>query len=293
MLKKSLPVICAAAVLLAAVLIQPVRAAAESVLSIFRVEAVRTINITVTELQEIAGFMKAHALAESGPEDRLEEALSSIRAQTKPLASISEFDAFPVRLPAALETETPSLSAVEARTDTAALDTAKLNSALSELGAATLVDGGLNGASVSVTLPPAFFAEYEDVVFIATQTVTADAPDDVLNALKSAVLSIPGIPDTLRAQLAPISPKTRDVYLPVIEGLGRTVDLGGATGYLYSTGELARVLSMLPQTADSAAVGRLQEANATALVWTNGGVLYCLIGDMSDSALAQIARTVR
>ena len=216
-----------------------------------------------------------------------------IAARTKELTSVRDFTAFPFSLPTALKSETPKLTAVDSKTETVALDTVKLNAALQKLGATASVDAGLNGTTVTVTSPPAILAEYPDVVLAATQTVSVDAPDAALSSLKNAVLSVPALPQDIRAQLLPISPKTHDVYLPVVEGLGREIDLGSATGYLYASADLARVLAMLPQTADSTAIQELQGANKNALVWTKNGVLYFLAGDKTDGELAQIARSIR
>lgn len=302
MFKKRFIVLGVVAIVVCSILIPPVRAAAESALSIFRVEETKTIRITVSDLEDMMAFMKNEGAAlkpgagapdeQALPED-VTELMERVKSEVRTLTDIREFNAFPFTLPAALKGETPTLSAVESQTQPITLDTAKVNETLKKLGATTLLDVSLNGTEFSVSTPPFIVAEYDDVILAATQTARIDAPDDVLSGIKSGILSIPAIPEALRAQLAAINPRTRDVYLPVIEGLGRETDLGGATGYIYASGDLAQVLGMLPGFADDAQLAQLQSENASVLIWTRDGVLYCLAGALSDSALSQIARSIR
>ena len=58
MRKKSLVMLGAAVLLVVAILLPPVRAAAESVLSVFRVGDAHTITITVADLQEMSDTLK-------------------------------------------------------------------------------------------------------------------------------------------------------------------------------------------------------------------------------------------
>ena len=296
MFKKKFVILGAVAVMVCAIFIPQVRAAAESALSIFRVRDTRTIRISVNDLGDMLTFINDKKMAVQQGDD-MEEILSQIiknaEPEVKTLSDVRDFKAFPFSLPAALKDETPALSAVDSQAASVILDTEKLNAALTGLDAAALLDSSLNGTEITVNTPPAIMAEYEDVQLAATQTVYIDAPAAAMNSLRSSFLSIPAIPDGLRTQLAAIDPDTRDVYLPVIEGLGRETDLGGTTGYVYSSGDLAQVMGMLPGFADDAHLTQLQNENAAVLIWVKNGVLYCLAGEMSDSALSQIARSVR
>jgi hypothetical protein len=282
------------AVIICAILIPPVRAAAESVLSVFRVADVKTIRISVSDLQDILTFVenKGPSDQETEAEDILAQLMEKAEAGIRPISDAGEFTAFPFSLPSALKAETPELYAADSQSQTVTLDTAKINTALTELGAATLLDSRYNGTAVTVSTPPAVIADYDDVTLLATQTLDVDAPDDVVKGLYAGFLSIPAISADLRAQLAAIDPTSQDVYLPVIEGLGREISIGGTTGFVYSSDALANVLSMLPGFADDASLTELRDENASVLVWLKDGVLYCLAGEKSDSELAQIARSI-
>lgn len=295
MFKKRFVIPIIAAVIACTVMIPPVRAAAVSVLSIFRVADTKTITISVKDLQDMLAFVEDHntAIPEDPELQLLPRLIEKVESEVRSLSGVSDFTAFPFSLPPALKDETPALYAVGSQAVSIVLDTDKINTELSALGAAVLLDSSLNGTAVTVSSPPAVMAEYDDVILGATQTISIDAPENALNSLYKSLLSIPAIPDNLRAQLAAISPKTRDVYLPVIEGLGRETSLGGTTGYVYSTGGLAQVLDMLPGFADDAQLQELRDENVSVLIWVKGGVLYVLAGAMSDSELSQIARSIR
>lgn len=292
--KKRYYLMIIAVLLVGVIFIPPVRAAAESALSIFRVADTKTISISVGDLQELLEYAKTLEEPDTAEYEALmQEFMDKAESQVQSLSDAYEFKAFPVKLPDALKDETPALYALDAQEQTVTLDTEKINGALTRLGAAALVDSSWSGTAVTVKTPPVFFADYGDVVLAITENIFIDAPDAVLGNLKSAFLSLPAIPENLRAQLSPIDPKTRDIYLPVLEGLGRETDLGGTTGYVYSTPDLAAVLGMLPDFAGEEELSQLREENASVLVWSKNGALYVLAGQLSDSALSQIARSVR
>jgi hypothetical protein len=298
MFKKRFAVLIAAALFACVLFIPQVSAAAESVLSVFRVAEVKTISVTVNDLQDMMTYARQHGdtqkeAAQTEIGAALHQLLGKAESDIKPIESIRDFTAFPFSLPTALKDETPKLYAAGTQAQSVTLDTSIINAELKELGATTLVDEKYNGAVITVSTPAAAAASYADVMLAETQNIVIDASDDVMNNIWSAIMSIPAIPENIRAQLISIDPRTRDIYLPVIEGLGREIDLGSTTGYLYSSGSLAQVLGMLPDVADAKTLAELQNAGASALVWTKDGVLYYLAGEKTDSELAQIARSIR
>jgi hypothetical protein len=296
MLKKRFVLPAIAALIACTILIPPVRAAAESVLSVFRVAEVKTIRISVQDLQDMVTFLEqegADKIKESGSNEILEQLMGKAEAAIRPLSDISQFNAFPFSLPSALKDETPELYSSESQTQAVTLDTGKINEELSALGAAVPVDSIYDGTVMTVSAPPVIMAKYSDMLLAATQSIYLDAPDDVISSLYASFLSIPMIPENLRAQLAVINPQTRDVYLPVIEGLGRETSLGGVTGYIYSSGDLAQVLGMMPGFAGDEQLEQMQGQNASVLIWLKDSVVYFLAGNQSDSELSRIAGSIR
>lgn len=305
MLRKKLVLSGAVAVAVACVvLIAPVRALAESALSVFRVADTKTITISITDLQDLMTLVKDHQAAldtadqaakpsaESSGADAHAAMTEKAQEAVKPLDKARDFTAFPLNLPTTLKSETPKLFAIESQTKTVTLDTDKITQALTKLGATVSVPSSFNGTQITISTPPAAIAEYANVTLVATQGVATSAPEGVLNSLWSAVLSIPSIPSDLRAQLAAIDPQTRDIYLPVIEGLGRSVDLGGTTGYIYTASDFKQLLTTLQALSNDKLTAALESSNASVLLWTKSGVLYCLAGSVADSELGQIARSI-
>ncbi len=296
MFKKRFIIPAVAVLLICAIMIPPVRAAAESMLSVFRVADVRTIRITVQDLQDMVTFMDREgtaAIEDAEAQEILTRLMEKAESEVKTLSDARDFTAFSFSLPSALQDETPALYAAGSQSETVTLDTVKINEALSGLGATALVDSSYNGATIIVNSPPVIMAKYSEVLLAATQSVYFETPDDVLNSLYTSFLGIPALPENLRVQLAGIDPGTRDVYLPVIEGLGRETSLGGVTGYVYSSGDLAQVLGMMTGFAGDEQLAQMRSENASVLIWLKDGVLYFLAGEKSDSELSQIAGSIR
>lgn len=298
MKKKNIAIFVAVAVLSGSMFIPSVQAAAESALSVFRVSDAKTITISVTDLQDIANNVKQlkagmkddKTIGETGPQDSV-NSQKAVKSAVKPFASIKDFTAFPISLPHD-NAGTPKLSSITSSSKTITLDTAEINADIAKLNG-NPISGGLNGTKITVNTPPAAIAEYPGFTLIETQGVSVTAPGDALNTLWSEFTSQPMIPADLSSQLAAIDPAGRDVYLPVIEGLGRGTDLGVTTGYFYSAKDLAQVAALVPSLAPASEVTKLQNENASALIWVKDGILFTLAGNQSDSELSRIARDIR
>ncbi len=270
-----------------------------SALSAFRVGDAKTIKVTLADIEESMNYFKGFAdkFKDQDFNDQdlqnydAKEAIEHEKLQVKELSDISEFTAFSFNLPKDLKGETPSLYATDSQSNTIVVDTAKINDELSKIGVTNLLDNNYDGSEITVNVAPSIAAHYNDVDLFATQGVYLDGNDEVINGIWNSMLNMPFLSENLRSQLSNIDVKTRDVYLPVIMGLGREVSLGGVTGYIYSTQDMRQVVSMLPEGL-TVKYGDDNEREGSALIWTKNGVLYCLVSDKSDSELAQIARSI-
>ena len=297
MKKKNIAILAAVAVLAGAMFIPLVQAAAGSALSVFRVSDAKSITISVTDLQDLANDVKqlkagvedSKTVGETGSKDSNSQ--KAAKSVIKPLASAKDFTAFPISLPRT-DAGTPKLSSVASGSKTFTLDTAKINAELAKLKGDP-ISSSLNGTKITINTPPAAIAEYPGFTLIETQGVSVTAPGDAVNTLWSEFTSQPMIPDDLSSQLAVIDPASRDVYLPVIEGLGRATDLGVATGYIYSAKDLAQVAALVPSLVPADEAAKLQKENTSTLIWVKDGVLFTLAGNQPDSELSQIARSIR
>jgi hypothetical protein len=298
MKRKTIATLAVAAVLAGSMFIPPVQAAAESALSVFRVSDAKTITISVTDIQDMVNYAKQLKSGVSGDKSTGETGSKGSVSPRKtaesilnPLADPKDFTAFPFSLPRNNQ-ETPKLYSIASGSKTFTLNTAEINAELAKLQA-NPISSSLNGTKITVNTSPAAVAEYSNFTLIETQGVHVDAPSNTVNTLWNEFTGQPMIPADLKSQLVAIDPTGSDVYLPVIEGLGRGTDLGMTTGYIYSAKDLAQVTAIIPGLATSSELTKLQGENASALIWIRDGVLYALAGNQSDSELSQIARNIR
>lgn len=301
MKKKTLTGIVAAALIAALLFIPAVQSLAVSVLSTFRVGETKTILISPGDLEALAKTLEAHKQrAESATDAPIANAKESRahkaqpEAQPRALSSASEFTAFSFDLPLDLRDQTPTIHAMDSHSETIAFDVAAVNEKLAAAGSQTRIDTRFDKTNITITTPPAVMATYEDVALYATQGPDIDAPADLKTALWSAIVELPEIPAGIRSQLREIDPQTRDIYLPVISGVGRETQIGAITGYLYTMADVEALHATLPETfqweKDAPKSGEKQLASV--LIWTKDGVLYALFGEKDDAELSAIARSI-
>ncbi len=275
-----------AAVLTLTITVPQVQAFAFSALSVFRVGDAKTITITIDDITLMAEQAKESITSGmKNPKEHISgtENGSIDKSDYKTLSNASEFTAFNVKLPRELNDQKPELFATDVMDKSIEMP---------------------NGESISISLSPSFIAKYENVVFMATQGMNNDMNQELKTEMWQKLLAAPILTDNIRSQLAAIDPNTKDIYLPVITGISREVDLGGSTGYLYATSDMQSIMGALPTELTAGFSNKMNEAvsaegtqsehkNMNVIIWTKGGVLYILVGDLSDSELAAIARSVR
>lgn len=312
--------------------VKPVQTFALDALSIFRVNDVKTIEITVADLQEGAqnfASLKEKAKSLEGVETfdhSFIQVLAKEKPEVKTLASAKEFEAFRLRLPKELQAQTPTISAIDPHAINFSINTEATNEMLKAFTGSVLLPNTLNNVEMSMNIPAAALVTYPDVLFFATQKPALEAPTEAKEALREFSLQFPLIPSNLQQQLAAIDIESNDIYLPVLVGLGREIDLGGRIGYIYTMSDLQGFTQSLPTDLQQptaqhddmkhefdkkhqaelseeqlAAMEEMHEKfkedmpnleNASVLIWTKDGVMYGLIGNQTDAALSKIARSV-
>jgi hypothetical protein len=322
--------------------VKPVQSLALDVLSIFRVNDVKTIEISITDIQE--GMQKAAVLKEDLKGQKFEhkspfKIISEPKHEVKSLKNAKEFKAFKLRLPRELESEKPEISAIDASEMQFTIDVNAANEILKAVKSQKLLSDKLNNVKLTLKTSAAAIAKYEEVLFFSSQNSYLDAPESAKQDLRNVILDSGLIPTNLRSQLAEIDVNSSDIYLPVLVGFGREVDLGGKNGYIYTLSDLKSLTGNLPEgmgtsekhpkvTKDSklpavhtvkaddmtqkfiqkygeAKFTAMKEAfkksseempnmdQASVLIWTKDGNLYCLIGNKTDKELSEIAKSVR
>jgi len=239
-----------ALMLVLTIFISPLQTLALDFLSIFRVNDIKTIEITIADLEE--GMQTISYLKKDFMEQEVEHnppinIVSQTQHEVKQLAEVEEFDAFRLHLPRDLASQKPEISAVDSSKVTFMLDVDAFNELLKALNSPKQLSGSLKDVEMTMVFSAAVYAKYDDVLFLATQKSYLDAPEAAKKELRDVMLNLPIIPVNLRKQLEEIEQDSSDIYLPVLAGLGSEVDLGGKKGYVYSMADLKALTEITSQ----------------------------------------------
>lgn len=250
-MKRKMSILASVVLMLALItFVKPVQTLALDALSIFRVTDVKTLQITMADLQE--GMQTLTNLKEEFKGKTLEHK-SPINVVSQPqhkvtkLNKAEEFKAFKLRLPRELAAQTPEISAMDASKMTFTLNVEAGNELLKALRSAKQLSSNLQDVEMSMVSSAAVYAKYDDVLFLATQKSYLEAPQAAKKELRDVMLDLPLIPTNLRQQLAEIKEDSSDIHLPVLVGFGRKIDLGGENGYIYTLSDLKGLTETMPQ----------------------------------------------
>lgn len=230
--------------------VKPVQSFALDALSIFRVSNVKTIEISMADIQE--GMKSISKLKEDlkGKTFNYEpviNVISETKHVMKPLKEANEFEAFKLRLPKALESENRKISAIDPVEMKFTVNVDAANEMLTDLNSQRKLSNKLNHVELKMKSAAAAFVQYDDMLFFATQKSYLDGPQAVKGELRDVLVNLPLIPSHLRDELSDIDENSSDIYLPFLQGFGREVDLGGKSGYIYTLSDLNSLTSTLPE----------------------------------------------
>ncbi|OEH84506.1 hypothetical protein BHU72_09890 [Desulfuribacillus stibiiarsenatis] len=217
--------------------VQPVQTLALDFLSIFRVNDVKSIKITLADLEE--GMQTISNLKKSFDGKEFEHkplinVVSKSEHEVSKLTDADDFDAFKLRLPRDLESEKPEITAVGSVSTTFTIDVDASNEVLRMLNSSKQLSDNLRNVELTMVSSDSAYAKYEELLFFATQKSYLDAPKALKDELHNVMTNLPIIPTNIRQQLAKIEQDSSDIYLPVLVGFGREVDLGANNGYIYT-----------------------------------------------------------
>lgn len=276
--RRTWPVASAAAALaLGSLAFSPVRAAAASMLQIFRVQQVQVVQVSPAD---VASIQKALQSAGSIVDIR---GLARVRViQATPPATVSLAAArqevgFPLAVPSALPPGyTLSQVRVQSptRVDFSHLQVAAINRLLTSLGSRELLPAAVGGASIDLSIPSAAELHYSSasgntirVGETLTPTLSVPAGVDV-NAVRQVLLNLPFLPPSLRSQLQAVSDWQDTAVIPQVPGVSAPVMVGGAQGVFIQTHD--------PE-------------GDVALVWLSGGVVRVVEGVLTEAEANSIA----
>ncbi|MDF2557458.1 MAG: hypothetical protein K0R71_1286 [Bacillales bacterium] len=315
--------------------VKPMQSIALDALSMFRVNDVRKIEITFADIQE--GMLKYESLKENLKGKTFEDKspfimVSEPKHTTKKIKNAKDFEAFKLRLPLDLESEKPEITSINETNMKFKIDVEAANEYLKAIKNPILLSNDINNVDLTLKSPASAIVKYKELLFFATQKTYLDAPEQVKKDLRSAIIDSGFIPMNLKKQLSEIDVNGSDIFLPVLVGFGKEVDLGGKNGYIYKVSDL-EALSKIAESVKGKSgtpiaseethlfenentkkfiekykesnFAAMKEAhmkatkdmpnmeNASVLIWSKDGILYGLVGSKSDKELTNLARSVR
>lgn len=286
----------AAVLVVASFALPPVRSAAASLLQIFRVQRVQTVTLSETDLQSVSAALKkgGHVDLKAFGDAWIDGAAS--QPETVTLAQAQAALDFPVKLPSS-ESAAPTLLLTHAQTYQFKLHVAAINDALTSYGSEDKLPVALDGKVFSVKVPPILVAQYP----VPAGTSTASwpsrnsgvyvgqarspeliVPDGVDTAqLRSVLLNLPFIPQSVRDQLAAIQDWQSTLIIPNVDGTAHDVTIDGVAAIVVTPKSAVRDLrSKLAPLADSATV-----------IWNDGGVVRAIGGPIDEETVLGLAKS--
>jgi hypothetical protein len=277
--KKFVAVACAALVITAGVTIQPVKAAIESALSIFRVENVKGVNVTLADIQDIQNKLA------SGQGDINLDKMGSIKMEGghKKVASKEEvrnLSDVPVAFPAVFNNETPKVSIVEPASVDFTLNVKNVNQTMKAFGANKVLPDKLDGKTFNVSFASQVTMKYtinnKSITIMQTKTPEIKVPSDVnVDEVYNAVVDMPILPKDLQAQLRSIKDWKNTLYIPVVESEMKEVDINGVKGYM------------------SLSKGNSENSTEAFVIWFDKGIYRAVSGNIDSNEALNIARSMK
>lgn len=277
--RKFAAAVCAALLVIVCITVQPVKAALASALSIFRVENVKGINVTLKDVQQIQQKLS------SGQGDISLDKMGSIKMQggqkrTSSQEDVKKLSDITVTFPSTLSSVTPTINVVEPRTIDFTLNVKNVNQIMKTYGASKLLPDNIDGKTFKVDFASQVVMNYsindKSISIMQTKSPEITVPEGVnVDEVYNAVVEMPVIPQNLQSQLKSIKDWKSTLYIPVVESEMTEVDINGVKGYM---------------TKDH---GDSQDTHESAVVWLNKGIIYGVSGKTDSNEILNVARSMR
>lgn len=270
---------CAALVITTCITVEPVKAAIANALSIFRVENVKGINVTLEDLQQIQQKFS------TGQGEVSLDKMGSINLQggqkrTSSQEDVKNLPDIDVIFPAALSSAIPNVNIVEPATIGFTLNVKNVNEIMKSYGAAKLLPDNVDGKTFKVDFASQVNISYrineKSVVITQTKAPEIIVPEGVnVDEVYNAVVEMPILPQNLQAQLRSIKDWKNTLYIPVLESEMTEVDINGVKGYMYSNKDNS------------------ENTPQSRVIWSNKGVIFVVSGKTDSDEILTIARSMR
>lgn len=278
--KKLLAAACSIALVVTCLSFQPVRAAISNALSIFRVDNVQGIKVTLDDIQQIQKKL-------NGMDSQIDmDKLGKITRQGGESKQVSVDEALKLAgdsvslLPAGLSSNKPEITTTEPARIEFNLNVENVNSVLKSFGTQKLLPENIENKTFAVNFPRQFSINYK----IGNKTVSIsqmrspeiEVPEGVnADEIYECLVNLPILPDNIKNQLKSIKDWQHTMYVPVLEGQSEEADINGCKGYLTS------------------GIDSRTQQSSSLLVWYNNGVIYGVYGDISKTDILSIAKSIK
>jgi hypothetical protein len=257
---------------------------AQDFLSLFQPKQFAAVPVTSADVRSLAG-LASYGYVRGGSTLSLEpEADAAAAARAAGLTPPRVGD-----LPAGT-TATPSYAVASGTVVSFTFDAGLARAAASRAGRQLpAIPTGLDGSTLTVAIAPAVVISYgldlaalyqgsglpsggSDVIVVASRTPTVSSTGITAQQLESYLLSLPGIPPGIVAEIHAIGDPTRTVPVPIPVDLASasSVDVNGASGLLIG---------------DSTQLG-------SVVLWQHNGIVYAVAGTLSSDQVLGIARSL-
>lgn len=277
--RKFIAATCAVLLVAACINVQTVNAAISDALSIFRVQNLKGITITLEDIQQIQNKLsrgqgeisldKMGSVKMEGGQER-----ASSQEDLKKLKDIN------VAFPSNLDQVIPSVNIIEPASMDFTLDAENVNQIMKSYGATKLLPDNIDGKTFKIDFASKVTMDYsingKNIRIMQTKSPEITVPEGVnIDEIYNAVVDMPIIPQKLQSQLKSIKDWKNTLYIPVVESEMTEVDINGAKGYI------------------SKDYGDSEDTLESAIIWYNKGVIYVVSGKADNEEIIKVAKSMK
>jgi hypothetical protein len=277
--RKFVAAACAALLVTAGITVQPVKAAISSMLSIFRVENVKGITITLEDMQQIQDQI-ASGKSEISLEKMGSMKMYGGKAKSSSKEEVKKISDIPVTFPSILDSATPNINVNEPGTMDFTLNVKNVNQIMKSFGATKLLPENLDGKTFKIDFASQVTMNYrindKSITIMQTKLPEITVPEGVnVDEVYSAVVEMPIFPKNLQSQLRSIKDWKNTLYIPVVESEMKEVDINGVKGYT------------------SFDKGNSESIPDVFVIWFDKGVYRAVSGRVDSNEILKIARSMK
>ncbi|KPU42501.1 hypothetical protein OXPF_42860 [Oxobacter pfennigii] len=294
--KKAITAAIISAAVITCITVQPVRTAIASTLSIFRVQKMEAVSITLNDIKEIRD-----KLSSSNPEIDMDK-IGKIKIDGGEYVNVTQEElktkaGFDPAFPSALEDIKAEIGVALPASMELTLNVPNINEILKTLGAEKLLPSDIDGKTFTVDFSSGVNLNYStDKKYIniaQTMAPVIHVPDNVdVDSIYESLVELPLIPQNLRNQLLSIKDWKTTLPIPVIEEETEEIDLNGTKAFLF-TKDFEDASVTIEHS--SGGTQKIPDKNSdySSIMWYKDGIIYNISGNISGDEIVDIAKSMR